>query len=284
MSLEFPGISKKQAFLWISLYTFLISGISWGSFFGYHFFSKKWSTDSQYKIVALIQTGPEKEALKTECLAEILGLSVDQTVNLYQFSLNSAKKRLLRFPIIKEVSLKKIFPGSVHIDYTIRQPVAFLGDYSNTVLDEDGVLLPFTPFFTPKNLPEVYFGMEHQPSHSLWGKKLEGKKFELALQLIHLIHTNLCLDGSKLKQLDLSASFHPSEGKRQIVILFENHYQEGLSTSHVIRLGTKNYLEGLSNYRLVCEYMRQHPEIGSKRRQVIDLRVPKLGFIEVKNE
>jgi len=73
-----PQWSVRKAFLVLggSLLTTLVL-----SFTG-RFFIQNWQaerkSDPRYHLTSIIQTGPEKEALKTVYLAELLGLSIDR--------------------------------------------------------------------------------------------------------------------------------------------------------------------------------------------------------------
>ncbi len=41
----------------------------------------------------------------------------------------------------------------------MRTPYAYIGEFANTAIDKEGYLFPFRPFFTPKNLPILYIGL-----------------------------------------------------------------------------------------------------------------------------
>ncbi|HNA62737.1 MAG TPA: FtsQ-type POTRA domain-containing protein, partial [Rhabdochlamydiaceae bacterium] len=105
---------------------------------------------SKYYLCRILQTGPQKEALKTTYLAELMGISADRPILFSQFDHQGAEKKLLASPVIQEASVKLINPDTVYIDYTVRQPLATLGDFENTVIDENGIPFPISPFFTPK--------------------------------------------------------------------------------------------------------------------------------------
>ena len=288
---ESHHIPRRRACFLIFGFTLLISGTAWFAFWWHSYFFSLRSKDPKYQIIALVQTGPEREALQTGCLAEVLGLSMDAPTNLYALNLEEARRKLLAFPLIKEALLRRISPGTLYIDYTIRKPFAFLGDYTNTAVDEEGVLFPFSPFFTPKNLPEIYFGLMKQAGGSIWGKVLEGRKAELGLQLAQAIMIHCCSGGSRLIRLDLSCCFAQSEGEQQLIALLEdrclNEQQTFHTEFHLLRLGTKNYLQGLGNYLVLRDFLRDKRELltgaedrPEKQLTIIDLRIPKLGFIK----
>src|ERR1700722_8295427 len=110
----------------------------------------KQNQDPTFFIQALAQASPDGELLKIGCLAELLDLSLDQPKSLLSFSCKAAEERLRKQPIFQEAALSKIKPRTLLVEYRLRRPIAFLGDYSNTALDDTGSLFPFHPFYTPK--------------------------------------------------------------------------------------------------------------------------------------
>src|SRR5579872_2269935 len=118
-----------------------------------------------YRISAIIQTGPEKEALKTAYLAELLGLSADWPTQLYALNVKKAENLLLASPLISSAKVQRLSPSTLYIDYEVRKPVAWLADFNNTAIDAEGHLFPVDPFFPPKRLPELYLGV---PANSGW--------------------------------------------------------------------------------------------------------------------
>ena len=93
------------------------------------------SLDPKYQIISIIQTGPEKEALKTVYLAELLSLSSDSFASLYDFDCKEGEKKLLLSPLISSASIKKMEPDALYIDYEVRKPIAWLSDYQNIGID-----------------------------------------------------------------------------------------------------------------------------------------------------
>src|ERR1700689_1658596 len=95
------------------------------TFGGYSLWSKYHQNkilNEKYRVVSIVQTGPEKEALKTPYLAELLGTSADQAVSLYSIDCREAAKKLLSSPLTKSASVKRIPPGTIYIDYELRKP------------------------------------------------------------------------------------------------------------------------------------------------------------------
>lgn len=211
-------------------------------------------------LCRIVQTGPQKEALKTSYLAEVIALSADRPVTAQRFDPALASKKLRSLPIIKSASLKVIKPDTVFIDYTVRQPVAWLYDFENVALDEEAYPFPITPFFTPKKLPEIVLGLKT----FVWGAPLKNDKMALALDLLRLMQK----EALAVRRIDMTHSLAPSLGQREVVVvLSENGF------SKFLRLTPKNFSQELGNY---LELRKTLPP----ETQVIDLRIPQLAFIQ----
>ncbi len=292
-----PTLSLPVALFWIVASMLVCSGG------GYALFKKSvraWASASSPVVEAIVQTGPQKEALKIEYLAELLNLSSDRPCKVAAFHVDKAKSALLRSPLIASAEVKLIKPSTVYVDYTVRQPVAWLEDYENVVIDKEGYPFPFTPFFAPKNLPALYFGwgaFGGETASAQWGRPLRGKEVSLGFDILNalasLADSNLC----RVVRIDLSHAFADSYGMREIVLSIEDTmviHSQGEDVHYVIprllRLSTKNYAEGLGNYLKLRERLleeEQHklalssPE-GPRVRlqeQVLDFRLGQLAFI-----
>jgi hypothetical protein len=210
-------------------------------------------------LCRVVQTGPQKEALKTPYLAEVVQLSADKPVIAKRFDPLLAQRKLRLSPVIKSAFVKVIKPDTVFIDYTVRQPIAWLYDFENIALDDEGVPFPIIPFFTPKKLPEIVLGIKT----FTWGTPLKDEKTALALMLLKMM-----LEKSlTILRLDVTASFAPSLGKREVVVVLEEK-----GSSKFLRLTPKNFAQELGNYLELRKTL--NPEA-----QVIDLRIPQLAFI-----
>lgn len=245
--------------------------------------------DSQYQVIAIVQACPQKEALKTVYLAELLNLSVDKPINLYQFDTKKGEQRLMSSPLIKQAIIKKIRPGTLYIDYTIRLPVAYLGDYTNTALDEEGYIFPFSPFFTPKKLPAFYLGLRKVEKE--WGACLgKNEGLRLAFEVLRKMQEKAL----NVTEIDVSRAFADSYGQRQIVVTLEEgreFIQKGklvsVTHSYILRFNTEDYQQNLANFLVLKDYLNAKAQsesspISSKNKKpmMIDLRIPHLAFIK----
>ncbi len=290
-------IPIQRGVVWILLSVMLISGSAVLAFLYYRHIKELYGRDAKYRIVALVQTTPEKETLKTSYLAELLDLSIDKPTNLYRFNAGDARSKLLANPLIKEAKVKKIRPGTVYIDYILRKPVAFLTDYTNTAVDAEGVLFPVKPFFTPKKWPDIYLGLEDSADRphpdKIWGTSLKSKQTELALSLLDYITKYCSSEKSRLQRIDVSQAYASSCGQRQIVIVMEDRIEQKINgrmalciLPRILRLGTDNYLQGLANYLVLRDHLMQRmiqnldeQTVIKQKPIVIDLRLSQLAFI-----
>ena len=260
-------------------------------------------TDEKYRITAIMQTGPEKEALKTSYLAELLDLSVDSPAQLYALNLNKAVEKLLASPLIAQAEIKRMPPGTLYIDYSVRKPVALLADYANTAIDGEGYIFPVAPFFSPKQFPEIYLGLPPFGSaeDSMgrkggdWKTPLQNPYLSLAFDLLKFLEAFSGQEGVRIKRIDVSNAFAPSLGQREIVLIAEDElvcqgaYKELVCIfPTILRLAPKDYPAHLNHFfslrsKMLEDYKRQlffTKEGGRFASRIIDLRIPQLAFID----
>jgi hypothetical protein len=282
-----------KALLIIVISTLLISGTTFGAVLYYRHFREMQRNDPSYHIVAVVQTSPHVEGLKTSYLAELMGLSVDQPRNLFQFRTSDAVKQLLASPVIKEATVRKIRPGTVHVDYVARKPIAYLGDYVNAALDSERTVFPFKPFYSPKRLPELYLGEGSSPASALqWGEKIGGKEIELAYQLLDEVPAYLP-ERETLLRIDVSHAFAQSDGQREIVLLLEERvtrHVEGRTVQciypRIIRMRPDTYINQLKNYQALSTHFVKSLAVPKNREGavwrskalIIDMRLSDLAF------
>ncbi len=238
-------------------------------------------------------------ALKTEYLAELLGLSQDCRLSSLNFGVKKAEEKLLKSPLIQDAHVKILAPHTLYIDYAIRQPVVWFYDYHNVALDKQGYPIPFTPFFAPKNLPEVYLGTS---APLIWNQPLEGKEITLAFEVLHLLQDPKIRDLLPLKRIDVSQAFSKNGATREVILTLEDEIiqKKGLQEIRVLiprilRLSPKRYPQELGNYlklrekllkqeslryQSFSEVLSQPLSITKEKPQVIDFRLENLAFID----
>ena len=258
-----PKYDWKKVTLWVTLSCFSISGSATACYLFYRYTQHAQVAYASCEIRAIVQTSPQTRlkytSLQTAYLAEILGLSVDHPIKLGEFDLDIAKKRLLATHAILDVRLKKMKPDVLFIQYSMRAPFAFLEDYTNTALDEEGTLFPYAPFYPPRHLPRIYLG-EKRPLDP-WGTTIEKNLFDLAQNLM------TTLGYENIERVDLSRAEADSSGQREIIIL--------LKEGALIRLSPKNYGQQLLNYSILKRNFTNEVQ-GT----IIDLRIPEVAYIQ----
>jgi len=289
-------IPISQAIVWIVLSTVLISGSVGMSLFYYLHLRDQRTRDPQYEISAILQAGGPKETLKAVFLAELLDLSVDQPTNLYRFNTQEAQQNLLKCPLIAKAELKKIKPSTILVNYTLRQPIAFLGDFTNTAIDEKGFLFPFKPFFTPKKLPEIYLGYLKEQQQDIWGSYLSGEASELAFTLFQLTSKHCCSESTYIRKIDVSKAFAQSYGQRQIILIIEELIERQVegrvllcTFPQIVRLSTEHFRQGIANYLVLRPFLKKQAlnlpltedvNLVKGQEVIIDLRIPHLAYIQ----
>jgi cell division septal protein FtsQ len=221
-------------------------------YFSLSYFERREALKIPIKVIA--QTGPLKEGLKTDYLAELLDLSFDHPKCL---EIKEVKQCLLKNPLIKTVSASYLNPETLYIDYTLRTPDLTLLDFENRALDQEGISIPIVPYFTPKNLPELYLGLKNLEELPL---VYHPKKQEITQKLKKIFSQDLV-------RIDLSHFEENSLGKRELVVIVKPEEKR-----HYLRLPIQNYEKQLTRY-LSLQKKIQDQEL------LIDLRIPDLAYL-----
>lgn len=252
-------LSLSRALLYIFLSTVAISGSATLGWLYYLHLNHARAHDDKHLITAIVQTGPSPRQLPTTYLAELMGLSSDEPVNLYQFDCKLAVRRLMTSPHITSVKVARLRPNAIYVDYTARQPIAYLQDFENTLVDSAGVPFPASPYHTPKRLPQLITGIDE----IAWGKAERGKHMCLALALLCLLEQK----GVHTETIDVSRAYHESSGRAEIILTFDK------GPVAVLRMRPEDLIEQLSQYDLLCQHLDE------RRQVIVDFRLPNLGFL-----
>lgn len=274
----------------------------WG-FFHYKTVKKRRILEEKYQLAYITQTGPIKEALKTDYLAELLGVSQDRKISLYALDLKKGEEKLLASPVIAKAKLKRVPPNTLYIDYEARVPIARLADYENTAIDKEGYIFPISPFFSPKELPEIYLGLPpfgegedpFERKGGSWKEPLKGRYVDLAMNILHFLEGSSWKEGLKVKKIDVSNAFAASLGQKEAVLFTEEElflYREGkeivFTFPKILRLMPKDFSEQLTHFSalrktMIEDYKKQMAAFSESRTfspRIVDLRIPKLAFVE----
>lgn len=283
-----PRIPLALALMWIVGSILVVTG--GGYSVKRYIEGKRNKIDPDQTIVKILQRGSEREALSTRYLAELIGLSIDRPVMARNFDLHLAEKRLCSSPVIEKakVTLSK---NTAIVDYEARRPVALFFDYTNMGLDIYGVPFPIYPFYSPKNLPEIFLG---EPMALRWNEPVSHPKMELAMRILR----SLFLAPFSLKRIDVSGSYAESYGKRQIVLTIEENFKLDWQDKEItcivpriLRLSVKDYRKDLGNYLILRDdetlafdpqsaKFEEDGKIARLPTQVIDLRIINIAFIK----
>ncbi len=251
--------------------------------------AKRLQSDA-YKISAIIQTGPEKEALKTAYLAELLGLSADRPMPLYALNTKQAEKLLMRSPLIASAKVKRLPPSTLYIDYEVRKPIAKLVGYQNMAIDKEGYIFPVHPFLTPKKLPEIYLGIP-----SLKGGRIEGPALDLAIHILQFLEKSAGFEDLRIQRVDVSNAFTQSLGTKEVVLVTEEELsmrKNGVEIvcvfPKILRVAPKDYERQIQHFfslrKVMLEDYKKQLLIldrgGKFAPRIIDLRIPQLAFVE----
>lgn len=297
-----PHLPLKVALAWIVGSMLVVNGICYSCLKLYLSMREDPARRALTLVRSIVQTGPQKEALKTEYLAEILGVCVDYPQTLASYNLELLRQKLLNSPLISQARISAIKPNMLYIDYTVRQPLAFLADFDNVAIDKQGYAFPFAPFFSPKILPEIYLGLSPFGSPAedsdkplmQWGSCLKGKHLDLALDILSYVTDPKVSDFFHVTWIDVSNAFSNSCGTREIVLITEDslYLKKGGNDIHrvlprMLRLSTKDYPQQLGNYLklrdTLLEEDRKNASLSAGEalsRRIIDFRIPHLAFIE----
>src|SRR5690606_37112768 len=114
----------RRSLFYLAGSTCLTLVVALGSYWLWQNHKQKRLCSSKYRISTIIQTGPEKQALKASYLAQLLGLSMDQPTQLYAFDPKNGERKLLECPLIANAKIKRAPPDAIYLDYEIKKPVA----------------------------------------------------------------------------------------------------------------------------------------------------------------
>ena len=232
----------------------------------------------QYYISGIYQTGPQKDAVSSIKLAELMKLSVDNPIHILDFDEDLAEKNLLNYPLFKKVNVKKWKPSSVFVDYTIRDPYLIVEDYEDVVMDSDGVLFPYSQFFSTRRLPKCYLGVNENFDLNE-KKKLTLRSFQKAQNFF---------EGSsyKIESLDVSESFSDSFAKREIIFKISQELEEQIFP-YYLRMSVVDIEKQLSNFLVLSKefskqqklWLKLYPNVAPKEK-VVDLRIEGMALID----
>ncbi len=272
-------LSLPVAIGMIILSIFLITGSTYSFLKIYH---QKKSSHPKY-LSKLIQTGPQRDRLSSFLIQELLGLSKDNPTLSKNFDVKKAKEAMLKLPVINSAHVEIIGEETLYIDYTMKEPVAKVLDYPGLAVDAKGCFFPLSPFYSPKEIPEIYFGAGLIQGEFF--KPLETEPFQLAYDILKSLEKQSELSGFFIKRIDVSKAFEQTYAEEEIVVELKDQkfgWQEDDEGHYIyrLRLSRENYQKELGNYlNLHEELTSAFSQKNSSSEKTIDLRIEGCALI-----
>lgn len=273
--MKYDILPIRTAFFWIFISTMLISGTAGIGLWIYQWHANQIATDEKYLITSITQHANTKYQLPNGYLSELLELSIDVPAFLPKLSLKNAENRLLLSPIIEKAEVKKIPPRTIHIDYSLRQPIAKLAEYTNTLLDKNAFPFPCQPFYSDLDLPEIVLG--EIEGALAWGTRISDDHVKYAIAVYNAFATECSECQTAIKRIDISKANDPSAGHREIILTLQK-VNEGQFVQDFLRLDLAHYAQNLHRYAILEEHLIKNKNFFQSSF-IIDLRVPQLAFL-----
>jgi len=286
-------IPKSRAIFLIVFSTIIISGFNYIVISKVKTYRQTRFISEKYNIKSIYQNKKDIN-LDVDYLAELLDLSFDKPTNIFLFNEQEAIKKLLNSPLIVDSKVKKMKPDCVFVDYTLREPIAVLHDFENTLIDQDGFIFPKDPFFKSKNLCSIFLNLDEFKGF----EKIDSKEAKLAINILSKLKSSGFADLVRITLLDTSRAYLQSYGKREIVLQIDevvkidkDQKKTEFIFPKILRLSNTNFLEQISNYaslrkKIIKDYENQASNFEATADVVrfspktIDLRISKLAFID----
>jgi cell division septal protein FtsQ len=251
----------KKAFFLVVISVAIVLTIVYGTQWIYRAVTEYFAQDDRYKIIAIAQRNRGEEKVPTIYLEEILGLSSNTPTNLYAFTIREATKKLQEIGIFKDVHVARLRPGVISVSYTLRKPIAIMGDFENRAIDVDGRLFPIKPFFTDKKLPEIVLG------------SYDFERLKFAMSILDATKSTLS-SKYEIVRIDVREVYGRSANKEIVLIVLDTARQGQI----LIRLDYHKPEVGLKRF-LAMETLLNSDKKDSSC-QVVDLRIPQIALIK----
>ena len=218
--------------------------------------------ESEFYEVHKISHSPIGSApLPTEYLAEVMGISINNSLIESRDGFALLEERLRLSSILESASLSFRKPDTLLVDYRVRQPVSYLAEYPGFAIDKEGYIFPVEGLITPKKIPQLLIGPSKIDQHSIVSKEFLDPLIE-ALNYFGQASTNV-------KSIDLTSMQASSYGRREIVVEYL------IGEYHIFaRLPAKPLAVDFKRLdRLQKALMNE-----SEATYLLDLRLPKIAF------
>lgn len=192
-------------------------------------------------------------ALPQDMLQALIALSPEEKNDLSAIDLHGVERRITQCPAIFSARVRKLSPGTLVVDYSLKEPLFVLGTVPNQAVDKEGNYFPLEPYFPNIKVPLLF----------LSNKEL----FPLCLQVEKACsHMSLALEEIDASDVEALGLF-----RREVRIKALSKNSEGKEL--VVRLPVDTICLALKRLSLL---LKQYPDYSG----VIDLRFPGVGYLE----
>ncbi|MFH1074883.1 MAG: FtsQ-type POTRA domain-containing protein [Candidatus Firestonebacteria bacterium] len=232
-----------------------VAGLGYGVYFG----ADRLKNSPGFEVKEVKVTG-NKYVSKNEILALA---KVEIRKNMFGIKLKDIQSRLKANPQFKTASVNRVFPGTVEIEVSEREPVAYLGENKFYQADAEGIIFPsIKSFFYGKRL---YSFTGINISLSEVGKKTTSLSLKQALLMAEKLETKGAPYLNDVMSIDVSC---PEE----LALVVQN-------TDQVYKFGEGNWDEKID--KLIC--LLKNLNERKKDIAYVDLRFRDEAVVSFKN-
>lgn len=259
-----------QALLWVIISVFVFSGGP-ASYLFYRGIKKKNETrNPRYLLRRVFINSPQEEHVPPDLFLHLLKDNIDR-VSLYDIRLSNLEEKLMEFPIFEKATVALSFPDALEITYQMKKPFMFLQDVENAALDQRGVLIPFHPYYSPKNLPQLYLKVD--TSSLTWGSPLQSQKLQFAAEVYNFLDKNFSRNW-EMKSIDLQDIQNEEGRNQQFVVTLKNTANQ---SEWRLKLNPKNYDAQLIRFESYTIFEIENSHLNEENENVlqneVDLRL-----------
>lgn len=211
--------------------------------------------DIPIKNIFLVYPHPS-DYLPSSVFANILQLSADRPMSMKQFSKHKAEDLLNQIGVFSYIHVDKLSDNKgIVIHYGLHQPLAYLGNISNTLINTQGQFMPHVPYYRPLHIPTVFLPEAHLNLHEACPHRY--------LCLVQEFLT--MMSSSHITIMDFSRDSYPIG---EIIL--------SLSSGTLIRLPSYHPEQILAHFDSIQKQLQHDPTQG----YIYDFRFPNFFFFQ----
>lgn len=245
----------KKPFLHSLFFIFGSCIVTTAIFFGLQSLKKNEQNNQKYLIQKILIKGQNGDFLSGDLFAELVDVSICDPTPFFAFDTQETKKKIKKTGIFRKIDFRKKRPDCLVVIYALFDPIAIVEDQANTLLNEEGRVMAYRPFFSPKKLPKVILG-----EHLAWNQKIATEKWLL-------IQSILSLDAQMIT-IDLRFCWEQKKQYKELVLEVERK-----SIFDLVRLNPATFEEEWKQYLQIKEMLPLEP-------QIVDLRYKDMALFE----